>query len=65
MGKMKTKKGAAKRFRKTGTGRLFYNGQGQRHLAAKKARRRMRRLSRGKELTGTEKRTIEQLRAGQ
>lgn len=64
MPKMKTKKSAAKRFKKTGTGKLLYRGQGQKHLASKKNRQRKRRLSRGKQLTGTDKKIVERLRAG-
>ena len=40
MPKMKTKKSAAKRFRKTGTGKLVYNQSGNRHLSTKKKQNR-------------------------
>ena len=44
MPKMKTKKSAAKRFRKTGSGKLVYNQSGNRHLSTKKSSKRKRRL---------------------
>ena len=44
MPKMKTKKSAAKRFRKTGTGKIAYNKSGNRHLSTKKSQSRKRRL---------------------
>jgi len=59
--KMKTKRSAAKRFRRTGSGKLMHTGQAQNHLAGTKNARRMRRLKRMKELQGGDKRTIETL----
>lgn len=44
MPKMKTKRGAAKRFKKTGTGKIMYNISGNRHLSTKKSSKRKRRL---------------------
>ena len=44
MPKMKTKKSAAKRFRKTGSGKIMYNLSGNRHLSTKKSSKRKRRL---------------------
>jgi len=44
MPKMKTKKSAAKRFRKTGSGKIMYNKSGNRHLSTKKSSKRKRRL---------------------
>ena len=44
MPKMKTKKSAAKRFKKTGTGKLVYNQCGNRHLSTKKSSKRKRQL---------------------
>tara|TARA_B100000029_G_scaffold503400_1_gene580225 strand:- start:2876 stop:3067 length:192 start_codon:yes stop_codon:yes gene_type:complete len=44
MPKMKTKKSAAKRFKKTGTGKITYNKCGNRHLSTKKSAKRKRRL---------------------
>ncbi|MGC9316721.1 MAG: 50S ribosomal protein L35 [Armatimonadota bacterium] len=58
---MKTKKAAAKRFKRTGSGKLVYSSQGQNHLAMKKSARRKRRLERDKELTGKDAKNIETL----
>ena len=44
MPKMKTKKSAAKRFRKTGSGKIMYNKSGNRHLSTRKSSKRKRRL---------------------
>ena len=44
MGKMKTKRGAAKRIKVTGTGKLLRRQMGHNHLLSKKARARKRRL---------------------
>jgi len=59
--KMKTKKAAAKRFRRTGSGKLVHTGPGQNHLADKKNARRQRRLRQDKELEGGDRSTIETL----
>jgi len=58
---MKTKKSAAKRFRKTRTGKLLHVRQAQRHLASKKSARRMRRLARSKKVDGADKKTVDRL----
>ena len=44
MPKMKTKKSAAKRFKKTGSGKIVHHQGGHRHLATKKSPKRKRRL---------------------
>lgn len=43
-GKAKTRKGVAKRFKVTGTGRVIRRKQGKRHLNRRKNSKRMRRL---------------------
>ena len=43
--KLKTHRGAAKRFRKTGTGKLIRNKAGKRHLLNHKSSKRKRHLS--------------------
>ncbi|MEA3400618.1 MAG: 50S ribosomal protein L35 [Armatimonadota bacterium] len=58
---MKTKKAAAKRFKRTGSGKLMYSSQGQNHLSMKKSSGRQRRLARDKELTGKDQKNIETL----
>jgi len=49
MPKMKSHRGAAKRFRKTGTGKLVRNKAGRRHILTKK-RTKLKRQMRGGEL---------------
>jgi len=44
MSKMKTRKSAAKRFKKTGTGKFKYKSQGTRHILTKKSAKRKRKL---------------------
>ena len=51
MAKMKTKKSDAKRFKKTGTGKLVYNQCGNRHLSTKKSSKRKRQLRKSKTLS--------------
>ena len=48
---MKTKKSAAKRFKKTGTGKLVYNQCRNRHLSTKKSSKRKRQLRKSKTLS--------------
>lgn len=43
-GKAKTRKGIAKRFKVTGTGKIIRRKQGKRHLAECKNRKRLRNL---------------------
>ena len=44
MPKMKTNRGAAKRFKRTGTGKFVYNKSFHSHILTKKSRKRKRRL---------------------
>lgn len=44
MGKQKTKKSAAKRFKVTGTGKIMRRHSHARHILTKKPRKRMRKL---------------------
>ncbi|RMH42286.1 MAG: 50S ribosomal protein L35 [Deltaproteobacteria bacterium] len=44
MPKMKSKTGAKKRFRTTGTGKFRRNKKGRRHILTKKTRKRKRNL---------------------
>ena len=61
MPKLKTKKSAAKRFKRTGSGKLVHQGPAQNHLAGTKNARRMRRLRRQKGLETGDQRTINTL----
>jgi large subunit ribosomal protein L35 len=47
MPKMKTHKGAAKRFKKTGTGKIVRRHAMARHILTSKTRSRKRKLGRG------------------
>lgn len=47
MPKLKTHRGAAKRFRKTGTGKVVRRHSGARHILTKKKQSRKRRLRKG------------------
>ncbi len=59
--KMKTKQAAAKRFKRTGSGKLLHRSPAQNHLAATKNARRQRRLNREKALQASDVKTIETL----
>ena len=52
MPKLKNKKGAAKRFRLTKTGKIKYASCGKSHLLSAKKTKRIRRLRRGKIIKG-------------
>ncbi|MDZ4827211.1 MAG: 50S ribosomal protein L35 [Actinomycetota bacterium] len=58
MPKMKTHRGAAKRFRLTGTGRIRRQQANRDHLNEHKPTKRTRRLGRLKEVTGKEKKRV-------
>ncbi len=51
MAKMKTHRGAAKRFRVTRTGKLLHRKANRSHLLGKKSSSRKRRLARVEEVT--------------
>jgi large subunit ribosomal protein L35 len=59
--KKKTHKGAAKRFKKTGTGKIMRGHSGKRHILTKKTRSRKRRLRSEVEQTGALGRTVARL----
>jgi large subunit ribosomal protein L35 len=61
MPKMKTHRGAAKRFKVTGTGRVLRRKAFRSHLLEKKASKRTRRLARGAELTGGDRDQVKRL----
>lgn len=50
MGKLKTKKSVAKRFKITGTGKVIHYGAGGSHLLSKKSSKRKRRIKKAKVL---------------
>ena len=61
MPKMKSHRGAAKRFRKTGTGKLVHQKQGKRHILTKKASKRKRQLRRNGTLEGGDHKRVDRL----
>jgi large subunit ribosomal protein L35 len=61
MPKMKTHRGAAKRFKITGSGKIRRRKAFRAHLLEKKPSKRTRRLARGAELLGGDKQHVERL----
>jgi len=61
MPKIKTHRGAAKRYRITGTGKIRRRKANRSHLLEKKSTRRTRCLGRGAEVTGGDKKHVERL----
>ena len=61
MPKMKTHRGAAKRFKVTGTGKIRRRKAFRAHLLEKKSSQRTRRLGRAAEVTGGDKKHVERM----
>lgn len=61
MPKQKTHRGAAKRFKVTGSGKVLRRKAFRSHLLEKKSSRRTRRLGRPTEVTGGDKKHVERL----
>jgi large subunit ribosomal protein L35 len=61
MPKMKTHRGAAKRFKVTGTGRILRRKAFRSHILEKKPSKRTRRLARGAEVTGGDRDQVKRL----
>ena len=61
MPKQKTHRGAAKRFRVTGTGKIRRRNSNRSHLLEKKSSRRKRRLGRLTEVVGQDKKHVEKM----
>jgi large subunit ribosomal protein L35 len=59
--KMKTHRGAAKRFRVTGTGKVRRRQVGMNHILEKKPSTRTRRLKRGVAVTGGDERQVKRM----
>ncbi len=58
MPKLKTHKGAAKRFKKTGTGKVTRRHANSRHILTSKARSRKRKLGKGVVADETDQRKL-------
>ncbi len=61
MPKMKTHRGAAKRFKVTGSGRILRRKAFRAHLLEKKPSTRTRRLARQSEVTGGDRAQVKRL----
>ena len=61
MPKMKTHRGAAKRFQITGTGRIVRRKAFRSHILEKKASKRTRRLAREAEVVGGDRAHVKKL----
>jgi large subunit ribosomal protein L35 len=61
MPKMKTHRGAAKRFTVTGTGKIRRRNSNRSHLLEKKPSKRTRRLGRLSEVVGKDKKHVEKM----
>jgi large subunit ribosomal protein L35 len=61
MPKQKTHRGAAKRFKITGRGKILRRQSYRSHLLEKKSSRRTRKLGRPVEVTGGDKKHVERL----
>jgi large subunit ribosomal protein L35 len=61
MPKMKTHRGAAKRFKKTGTGKIVRSHANKRHILTKKSSKRKRRLSKSVVVSSSDKGRLEQM----
>lgn len=61
MPKMKSNRGAAKRFRVTASGQVKHKKKFRRHILTKKAAKRKRQLRKDGFLQGTEARNVKQM----
>ncbi len=61
MAKMKTHRGAAKRFKVTGSGRIMRRKAYRSHILEKKPSKRTRRLARSAEVTGGDRDQVKRL----
>ena len=61
MPKVKTHRGAAKRFQTTGSGKIRRRKAFRAHLLEKKASKRTRRLARGAEVTGGDRKRVQRM----
>jgi len=61
MPKIKTNRGAAKRFRKTGTGKIRRNRAYTSHILTKKTTKRKRNLRQGTTIAKVDERNVAQL----
>ena len=61
MPKMKTHRGAAKRFKKTGTGKLARSRSNKQHILTKKSAKRKRRLRKDALISAVDAKRVKQM----
>jgi len=61
MPKMKTRRAAAKRFKKTGTGKFMYRKAGSNHILTSKTRKRKRVMRKDIEISETRVKSIKRM----
>ncbi len=61
MPKMKTHRGAAKRFKRTGTGKIVRTRANRQHILTKKATKRKRRLRKSALVSSADEKRLKQL----
>ena len=61
MPKMKTHRGAAKRFRKTGTGKIVRSKNNKQHILTKKSAKRKRRLRKSALVSDVDVKRVKQM----
>jgi large subunit ribosomal protein L35 len=61
MPKMKTHRGAAKRFKKTGTGKLVRSRNNKQHILTKKSSKRRRRLRKPALVSASDEKKLKQM----
>ena len=64
MPKMKTHRGAAKRFKRTGSGRVKRSQQGMNHILTKKTSKRKRHLRKSKLISRVDQSRVKELLPG-
>jgi large subunit ribosomal protein L35 len=64
MPKMKSHRGAAKRFRRTGTGKIVRARANKQHILTKKSSRRKRRLRKSALVSSAEHKRLQQMLQG-
>jgi large subunit ribosomal protein L35 len=61
MPKMKTRRGAAKRFKKTGTGKVVRAKSNKQHILTKKTTKRKRQLRKGAVVASVDAKRVKQM----
>ena len=61
MPKMKTHRGAAKRFKKTGTGKIVRSRRNKQHILTKKSPKRKRRLRKDPLVAAVDEKRVKQM----